>query len=406
MIRLRIMKKTSLFIIFMLLSSLCLAQVDGYDERVNLGNNLFKVKSGDFYGIVDINDRVVVSIEFKDIIFNENKALLITHNGTLYGIVDNNGTVTTLNEGKSKSSKDVYIVHPKYQYVSDGYIIVGKKGRKQWGYISEDGKPLNVKGTFLKSIIKGQMSMFDEVTPFIDGCAAVCTNNHWKHIDKNGEERYRLSDKKEKAVFRSSLYDKECIIVTDKGIKLCQENSNYEAVVKRVLTDKASYLNHQKGRFVTKLMFYEGTLTIDSLNRVTKFTSQKDSVVFIKENNVIKEVEKDVKQTSSKESLQINQLYKVISTGENGMARSVTQIINTSDNKLEDVTVIMKCNGAKREWKGSISNNKDLSLYLDIPARFSEVAVKCEITVEVHHDGKVIVKETFPLTIKRYTPDR
>lgn len=48
-----------------------------YDSRTDLGHGLYKVKSGDFYGIIDDDDNVIVSVEFRDILFREGKALLI-----------------------------------------------------------------------------------------------------------------------------------------------------------------------------------------------------------------------------------------------------------------------------------------------------------------------------------------
>ena len=55
---------------------ICKAQGFGYDDKTDIGNGLYKVKSGEYYGIIDKNDNVVVSIEFQDILFKNGKALL------------------------------------------------------------------------------------------------------------------------------------------------------------------------------------------------------------------------------------------------------------------------------------------------------------------------------------------
>ena len=121
------MKRIWLFTLFITLSyNLCIAQGFGYDSKTDIGNGLYKVKSGEHFGIIDENDNVVVSIEFQDILFNDGKALL-TKDEVLYGVVDS--------LGMTKTFETQYKVHPKYRYIYDGYIIVGNT---KWGFISEE----------------------------------------------------------------------------------------------------------------------------------------------------------------------------------------------------------------------------------------------------------------------------
>lgn len=374
---------------------ICKAQGFGYDAKTDIGNGLYKVKSGEYYGIIDKNDNVVVSIEFQDILFKNGKALL-TKNDILYGVVDSLGI--------SKVFDTQYRVHPKYRYIYDGYIIVGNT---KWGFITENGEPLRV-----KSKLKGILSfgskiptMFDEVAPFVDGYAAVyLKKSGWKHIDKNGVERYALGNKKAKALFRSSVYKGECIIVTNEGIKQYQENSTSQAVVKRVLSSSATYPNFILDSFATKISYQEGILTLDSLMRVSKFETGTDSIVFI-ENPRKVIVKKVVDTLSLKEDLNVELVYKNLQANEKGRAYTEVKLVNTSNDKFEDLSVTLECAGATREWNGSLGGKSEVRISFNIPARFSSTSIKRNILIGISHKEENIELE-YPVTIKRYTPVR
>ena len=378
---------------------ICKAQGFGYDAKTDIGNGLYKVKSGEYYGIIDKNDNVVVSIEFQDILFKNGKALL-TKNDILYGVVDS--------LGRAKVFDPQYRIHPKYRYIYDGYIIVGNT---KWGFITENGEPLRV-----KSKLKGILSlgskfptMFDEVAPFVDGYAAVyLKKSGWKHIDKNGVERYALGNKKAKALFRSSVYKGECIIVTNEGIKQYQENNNTsQAVVKRVLSSSASAPSFIQDSSVTKLTFQEGILTLDSLMRVSKFETGTDSIVFIEKPRkiVVKKVELPLDSLSLKEDLKVELVYKNLQANEQGKAYTEIKLVNTSNDKFEELSVALECAGATREWNGSLSGNSEVRISLNIPARFSSMSIKRNVLVEISYKDDIIELE-YPVIIKRYTPVR
>ena len=147
MIRLRL-----LFVLSLMSIITANAQGFGYDSRTAIGNNLYKVKSGQYYGIIDDKDNVVVSVEYQDILYRQGKALL-TKDNILYGVVDS--------LGKVKSFEPKYKIHPQFRYIYDGYIIVGDS---KWGYLSEDGKPLffntKSKGAFI--FLKKSFMVFDD----------------------------------------------------------------------------------------------------------------------------------------------------------------------------------------------------------------------------------------------------
>lgn len=377
---------------------ICKAQGFGYDAKTDIGNGLYKVKSGEYYGIIDKNDNVVVSIEFQDILFKNGKALL-TKNDILYGVVDS--------LGRAKVFDTQYRIHAKYRYIYDGYIIVGNR---KWGFITENGEPLRV-----KSKLKGILSlgskfptMFDEVAPFVDGYAAVyLKKSGWKHIDKNGVERYALGNKKAKALFRSSVYKGECIIVTNEGIKQYQENSTSQAVVKRVLSSSASTPSFIQDSSVTKLTYQEGILTLDSLMRVSKFETGTDSIVFIEKPRkvVVKKVELPIDTLSLKEDLKVELVYKNLQANEQGKAYTEIKLVNTSNDKFDELSVALECAGATREWNGSLSGNSEVRISFNVPARFSSPSIKRNILIDVSYKDDSIELE-YPVTIKRYTPVR
>ena len=394
------MKRFCILLLSTIISlSVTYAQGFGYDSKTDIGNGLYKVKSGESYGIIDKNDNVVVSIEFQDILFKQGKALL-TKNDILYGVVDSLGVV--------KVFDTQYKVHPNYRYIYDGFIIIGNT---KWGFITENGEPLRVKSklkSFL-SLASKLPTMFDDVAPFVDGYAAVyLKKGGWKHIDKNGVERYTLGNKKAKALFRSSVYKGECIIVTNEGIKQYQENnSTSQAVVKRVLSYSASTPNIIQDSSVTKLIYQEGILTLDSLMRVSKFETGTDSIVFIEKTRkvIVKKAELPLDTLSLKEDLKIELVYKDLQANEHGKAYTEIKLVNTSNDNFDELSVVLECAGATREWNGSLSGNSEVRISFNVPARFSSTSIKRNILIDIGFRDENIELE-YPVTIKRYTPVR
>ena len=394
------MKRFCILLLSTIISlSVTYAQGFGYDSKTDIGNGLYKVKSGESYGIIDKNDNVVVSIEFQDILFKQGKALL-TKNDILYGVVDSLGVV--------KVFDTQYKVHPNYRYIYDGFIIIGNT---KWGFITENGEPLRVKSklkSFL-SLTSKLPTMFDDVAPFVDGYAAVyLKKGGWKHIDKNGVERYTLGNKKAKALFRSSVYKGECIIVTNEGIKQYQENnSTSQAVVKRVLSYSASTPNIIQDSSVTKLIYQEGILTLDSLMRVSKFETGTDSIVFIEKLRkvIVKKAELPLDTLSLKEDLKIELVYKYLQANEHGKAYTEIKLVNTSNDNFDELSVVLECAGATREWNGSLSGNSEVRISFNVPARFSSTSIKRNILIDIGFRDENIELE-YPVTIKRYTPVR
>lgn len=395
MIRLRL-----LFVLSLISIIKANAQGFGYDSRTAIGNNLYKVKSGQYYGIIDDKDNVVVSVEYQDIQYRQGKALL-TKDNTLYGVVDS--------LGKIKSFEPKYKIHPQFRYIYDGYIIVGDS---KWGYLSEDGKPLffntKSKGAFI--FLKKSFMVFDDAYPFVDGFATVfLKKTGWKHVDTTGNERFILSNKKAIADFRSSIYKEECIIATDEGIKQYQENEERHAVVKRILSTSASGKRISLNNSSQKVYYNEGTLVLDSLMRVEKFETKTDSIIFIeKPKPVIVEIPQlsiPEDTFSVKDNMRVNLMNRSIQANGKGKANTEVKISNKSSFKFEDLKISLQCGTITREWEGTLEGNSEIHLSLTIPATFSASQIKRNVIVHIYYKDEDI-EYKLPLTIKRYTPIR
>ena len=395
MIRLRL-----LFVLSLISIIKANAQGFGYDSRTAIGNNLYKVKSGQYYGIIDDKDNVVVSVEYQDILYRQGKALL-TKDNILYGVVDS--------LGKVKSFEPKYKIHPQFRYIYDGYIIVGDS---KWGYLSEDGKPLffntKSKGAFI--FLKKSFMVFDDAYPFVDGFATVfLKKTGWKHVDTTGNERFILSNKKAIADFRSSIYKEECIIATDEGIKQYQENEERHAVVKRILSTSASGKRISLNNSSQKVYYNEGTLVLDSLMRVEKFETKTDSIIFIeKPKPVIVEIPQlsiPEDTFSVKDNMRVNLMNRSIQANGKGKANTEVKISNKSSLKFENLTILLQCGTITREWEGTLEGSSEIHLSLTIPATFSASQIKRNVIVHIYYKDEDI-EYKLPLTIKRYTPIR
>ena len=395
MIRLRL-----LFVLSLISIIKANAQGFGYDSRTAIGNNLYKVKSGQYYGIIDDKDNVVVSVEYQDIQYRQGKALL-TKDNTLYGVVDS--------LGKIKSFEPKYKIHPQFRYIYDGYIIVGDS---KWGYLSEDGKPLffntKSKGAFI--FLKKSFMVFDDAYPFVDGFATVFLKKMgWKHIDMTGNERFILSNKKSIADFRSSIYKEECIIATDEGIKQYQENEERHAVVKRILSTSVS--GKRIGLNASNKMIYynEGTLVLDTLMRVEKFETKSDSIIFIEKPKpvIVERPQLPIPEDtfSIRDNMHVNLMNRSIQANGKGKANTEVKISNKSSFTFENLKISLQCSTITREWKGTLEGSSEIHLSLTIPATFSASQIKRNVIVHIYYKDEDI-EYKLPLTIKRYTPIR
>ncbi|MBR4046224.1 MAG: hypothetical protein IKK05_04900, partial [Alistipes sp.] len=187
------------------------------------------------------------------------------------------------------------------------------------------------------------------------------------------------------------------------GIKQYQENEKYLAVVKRILSSSATFVETAKDSTFTKMIYKEGVLILDSLMRVSKYEAGNDSIVFIETPR--KDIVAPVDILSLKEDLKVGLVYKYLQANENGQAYTEVKLVNTSNNKFEKLFVILECAGATKTWDDPLDGNSEVKIPFNIPARFSSTSIKRNITIKILYKDKDIELK-YPVTIKRYTPVR
>ena len=176
------------------------------------------------------------------------------------------------------------------------------------------------------------------------------------------------------------------------------------AVVKRILSSSATFVETAKDSTFTKMIYKEGVLTLDSLMRVSKYEAGDDSIVFIEKPRKV--IIKIVPVTLSlKEDLNVELVYKNLQANEKGRAYTEIKLVNTSNDKFEELSVTLECAGATREWNGSLGGKSEVRISFNIPARFSSTSIKRNILIGISHKDENIELE-YPVTIKRYTPVR
>lgn len=397
--------KIGLLLLCLLFSLIPLsAKYDVYDFREPIGNGLYKVRSGQsYYGIVDANNNVVVSVEYDDIKFSEGKALLSKRN-RLYGYVDSLGRV--------KRFSGEYRVHPLFRYFYDGYIPVANEKNK-WTFINEDENLIITRYHEKKGFLgkrKLVVYPFDAVVPFVEGYAMIFIRDiGWRYIDKDGNQRFVLDSDEEDnpTVFASSVYKGECLMQNEDGLRVYQENDKKQAVVKRVINTDARLISTnytQQMRFSVKDVAV-ADVYLDSLMRVIKYRHGKDSIVFIeppkpKVIEIVKPIEIDY---NLEEDFDIVLTTKSVRANSKGRAYAEIEVRNASETEYEGIEILLECAGAKKEWSGKIGKFSDVALSFNVPARFSQAEITRKIKVTVKHKNVSVVK-SLPIKIRRYRP--
>lgn len=367
-------------------------------SKTPISKEIYKVKSGNYYGICDEKDNIIVSVEYDDIIFVGEVAIL-TKGKRVYGYVHKNGFVLYY-DGE-------YMYNPKFPYYSEGYLPVVKVGRsskEQWRYLDLNGKPIVISGTRSFPMVVEQASAFSE------GYAVVQTKKgNLSHIDKYGIERFILND--EQVYFRSSVRDGECVMITSTGVKVYQESKSNEAVVKMILSDTCNGL--QAHGWPQVLTFAEGTIYLDHLGRTEKFiSSDGNTTTLVKEKindvslNDSTDVDKDIEPLEFElASLRVSLSRLTATASLKGYASTTIYVDNDSDLTSGELTLIIKSAGmsTKQEiFKLSPGARQKTTIY--IPAKFSDEYRRQIVTVIVT-DGVDELEKSFTMTLKRYQPE-
>lgn len=392
-------------LIVTLLLFVCTLDAQNYGElkREEFGDGLYKVQSGDFYGIFDNKDNVIVSVEYENILLSlDGLAVLRKNNGCVYGSVTDKGVVSIF--------KKPYKYHTNYPFYAEGYMPVkNTKGssKEKWFYIDDKGEQLkkNVGGFLLPMT-------FRSVMPFNEGYASVInTKGEVVHIDGTGQERFVIDD--EIVLFRSSVNNGEAIIVTRTGVKLYQEDkATNKANVKRVISPSYSYKVAQTDLVEKYLEFKDGTLYLDYMGRASRYVPKNGEPIAFGVQEKETEQGPSVLDTLTviskplsfniEEGMSVTLKQKVVSASSKGWAGVTILLKNKSEVATGVLNVTVKSKGiTPKESLIEISPSETKSVKISLPAQFSETQRTQEIVVEIS-DGKREIEEKLSVVLKRY----
>lgn len=410
----RIYKK----LLFVFLSSIfCLslsAQTSRFDEKVDLGNELFKVKTNNRWGLVDKDDNLKLSIEYNEPLFMNGKAVLSKYGSQqIAGIVDSIGNFMEL---------PPYYINVGYPFVTDGMLAVKETPNGEWGFLNtETGELLTVnfkgfksgKNKVLKALgingkgVKGSF-VFDFVAPFVEGLAVVHTRKTgWHHIDKSGQERLKNPSLKP-TMFRTSIHDGEAVIFDDRGIVLCKEDQSGNAGIIKSVDGDYELKNYNTGLHYPYIIQTNGSKLI--LN--TKFQADKyedaqtgDSIIFIERPPVIQKVEESKDSFILDRDIKVTLSKKSVSAGAKGTAAITVNISNVGEFDSNEISVSININGTKKSWEGAIAVGATQQFTLYVPAKFSAASISRDVEWTLTtKDGNITGSDK--VSIKRYKPSR
>ena len=326
-----IMKSLSFTSLMLLFSLSIVAQDYGSLTKEPFARGLYKVRSGEFYGIYDERDNVVVSVEYNDILFPKDSiALLRKSDGCVYGTITMSGEVSLFPKP--------FKFNPDYPFYSEGLLPVQSVkvfSEDKWFYIDSKGKTLDKVG---KVLVMSQN--YRRTMPFNEGYASVLNmRGESLHVDREGNKRFVIDD--ERVVFRATVSHGEVVIITENGIKLYQEDKNsgsYKAIVKRVISPSYNWkvANGDKG---TILQFVDGSLYLDYLGRAVEFVPIAGPVIRFIEQEETPEEPEEVQEKSesitlthipqndfSIEKLSVSLRYTTVTANSKGYATVSVQI--------------------------------------------------------------------------------
>lgn len=389
------------------------AQGSIFDEKVDVGNGLYKVKTNNRWGLVDKDDDLKLSIEYNEPLFMNGKAV-ITKYGTrqLAGIADSVGNFIPLPS---------YCVNVGYPFVTDGMLAVQETPNGEWGFLNTDtGELLNVqfrgfkseKNKILKALgingkgVKG-VFVFDFVAPYEEGIAVVHTEKTgWLHIDKNGQERFKNPSLKP-TLFRTSVHNGEAILFDDRGIVLCMETPDKNAgIIKYVDEDYEIKKYNADLKYPYIIRTNGAKLTLNTKFQADKYEkSNGDSIIFIERPPVVQKIEEPTDSFTLERDIKVSLSKKSVPAGAKGTAAVTVNISNIGNFDSMELTVSINVRGTEKSWKGTIPIGATQQITLYVPARFSAASISRDVDWSVICGLKEILG-TDKITIKRYRPSR
>lgn len=388
------------------------AQSGNFDQKVAVGNGLYKVKSHDRWGIVDSNNNLKLSLEYNEPLFMNGRAIITAFGSKkLVGIVDSIGQFTQY---------PGYNVNTAYPFVCDDMLAVQDENGK-WGFLDIGRNELlkvhiqgaKTKNKLLKSLgingksLKGAF-VFDYVAPFIEGMAVVFSEKTgWHHIDKSGEERFKDSSQSP-SMFRTSLHNGESVIFNDKGIVLCKETPDHVAGIVNYLENEFEIKDYHKDLVYPYIIRTNGSrLILNTKFQADKFEnfSRGDSVILIERPKVIPQIVEKKDSFNMERDIKIELAKKSVSAGSKGTASVTLNIQNNGSFISDSLRFVVNIKGTRKEWNGVIKPDETVQVTLYVPAKFSTASITREVSWILKNDTDEITGERM-ITIYRYKPSR
>ena len=392
------------------------AQTNMFDDKIEVGNGLYKVKSNNRWGLIDKNDNLILSIEYNEPLFMDGIAIV-----TKYGSEQINGIIDSI--GNFKATPPYYI-NIDYPYVTDGMLAVRETLNGKWGFLNiNNGQLLTVnfkgykpgKDKALKALgingkdVKGDF-VFDFVAPFVEGIASVHTEKTgWHHIDKNGQERFKNPNQKP-TILRTSLHNGEAVIFEDRGIVLCKEDPNGNAGIVKYIDDKYEVKNYSRNlRYPYVIDINNSKLILNEKFQADKYenVATGDSIIFIERLPIVTLVEEpqDTDSFTLDRDIKVTLSKKVVSAGAKGTAAVTINVTNTGEYVTPDISVSIDIHGTKKVWEGTIAIGTTQQITLYIPAKFSSASISRNVEWIVK-SGEAELVGSDKVSIKRYKPSR
>lgn len=392
------------------------AQTNMFDEKVYIGNGLYKVKSNNRWGLVDKDDNFILFIEYNEPLFMNGKAVLSKYGSQqIAGILDS--------EGNFRETAPYY-VNAGYPFVTDGMLAVKEDPNGEWGFLNTDtGELLTVnfkgyksgKNKVLKALglnskgVKGAF-VFDFVAPFVEGMAVVHTEKTgWHHIDKNGQERLKNPSLKP-TMFRTSIHNGKAVIFDDRGIVLCMEDITGNAGVIKNFDEDYEVKNYNVGLhypYVIQINNNGSKLYLNTEFQADKYENAQtgDSIIFIERPKVIKKVEEPKDSFTLDRDITVTLSKKTVSAGAKGTAAITVDISNVGEFDSKNLSVSVSVNGTKKTWEGEIAIGATHQITLYVPAKFSATSISRDVEWTVVCGDNTITGND-KVSIKRYKPSR
>lgn len=389
--------------------------ISKFDEKIDVGNGLFKVKTNNRWGLIDKDGNLKISIEYNEPLFINGYAVL-TKIGSdqLEGIVDSIGNL--------KSTLPYYI-DTNFPYVSDGMLAVKESPEGDWGFMNvENGELITVifkgyklnKKNLIKTIgingkgVKGSF-VFDFVAPFSEGIAVVHTEKTgWHHIDRYGTERF-INPNMQPTLFRTSLHDGEAIIFDDRGIVLCKELPDNNSGIIKVISENFEIKNYANDLSFPYIINTDNShLIINSKFQADKYENIEtgDSIIFIERPPIIiPEIIEPTDSFTLDRDIKVSLSKNSVSAGVKGTATVTVNVSNIGEFDSKNLSVTVNINGIKKSWEGTIGIGTTQQITMYIPAKFSSPSISRDVEWVIKSDHNEIIGND-KVSIRRYKPSR